>query len=104
MVTGVLAARSLIAVRSCRIAVARSRAADITWDYANYRRITLGITKNRLIKPRITKKTRLITRRFTKKDLRDYRGITCDYNRITLGLYSDNIGIRFIQPELQLSA
>ena len=45
MVTGVLAARSLIAVRSGRIALARCRAADITLEYANYRRITLGIAK-----------------------------------------------------------
>ena len=104
MVTEVLAACALIAVCSCRIAVARCRAAVITWDYANYCCITLGIKKNRLITSRITKKERQITLGITKKYLRDYSGITCDYNRITLGLYSNYIGITFTYSELQLSA
>ena len=58
---------------------------DYTWDYEKNRRITFVITKKTDgIKP-------------------GYGGITCNYNRITLGLYSDYISIKFIYVGLQLS-
>ena len=71
------------------------RAADMTWEYAIHRRITLGITK----------KDRRITLGITRKNRQDYSGIAWHYNRIALGLYSDYIGIfgiTFIYSELKL--
>ena len=85
----------------------------MTWDYTIYRRITFEITKKTVglhvglqkkalrITHGITKKTiwlqrdykkdRRITEGFQKKSS-DYSGITCEYIRITSGLYYDYIG------------